>query len=67
MKNSSQRKSLLGDIIRVLTGNIVAMVAVLVLNIILSRSLGPAGYGVFNGLLVVAMISGALVQMGIHR
>ena len=67
MKSTTQRASLLGDIVRVLTGNIVAMAAVLILNIILSRSLGPGGYGVFNGLLVVAMISGALVQMGIHR
>ncbi len=67
MKSTTQRASLLGDIVRVLTGNMVAMAAVLILNIILSRSLGPGGYGVFNGLLVVAMISGALVQMGIHR
>lgn len=65
--NLTPRRSLLRDIAGVFSGNIAAMVAVLLTNIVLSRGLGPNGYGVYTSLLAVLMISVNLVQLGISR
>lgn len=66
-KALGQRRSLLRDIAGVFSGNIAAMVAVLLTNIVLSRTLGPRGYGVYTSLLAVLLISVSMVQLGITR
>jgi O-antigen/teichoic acid export membrane protein len=60
------KRTLFADIAGVLSGNIVAMASALLLSILLSRTLGPTGYGVYSSLFaVVSMVMGiALMGMG---
>ncbi|MDD2963624.1 MAG: polysaccharide biosynthesis C-terminal domain-containing protein [Bacteroidales bacterium] len=66
-KLPGRKRSLLHDIAGVFSGNVAAMVAVLLTNIVLSRTLGPANYGVYTSLLAVLLISVSIVQLGITR
>jgi O-antigen/teichoic acid export membrane protein len=60
------KRTLFADIAGVFSGNIVAMASTLLLSILLSRTLGPSGYGVYSSLFaVVSMVMGiALMGMG---
>lgn len=61
------KRSLARDIAGVFSGNIAAMGAVLLTNIVLSRGLGPTNYGILTSLLAVLMVSVSIVQLGINR
>lgn len=61
------KRTLVHDIAGVFSGNIAAMVAILLTNVVLSRGLGPVGYGIYTSLLAVLMVSTSLVQLGISR
>lgn len=65
--SSKPKRSLVRDIAGVFSGNLAAMVAILLTNVVLSRGLGPAGYGIFTSLLAVLMVSTSLVQLGISK
>ncbi|MGC8866045.1 MAG: polysaccharide biosynthesis C-terminal domain-containing protein [Bacteroidales bacterium] len=62
-----ERRTLLTDITGVLGSNIVSMAAVLGLSVLLSRSLGPEGYGLYTSLFAVPLIVMGLVQLGLSR
>ncbi|MBU2649365.1 MAG: flippase [Bacteroidetes bacterium] len=60
------RKGLFTDIMSVMSSNVVAIASALAVNIILSRQLGPAGFGIYTVIMVVPMIVISLVQLGIR-
>lgn len=62
-----ERRTLLSDIAGVLGSNVLSMAAVLGLSVLLSRTLGPEGYGVYTSLFAVPLIVMGLVQLGLSR
>ncbi len=60
------RKKLFSDILSVLGSNVFAVVNALVVSIILTRTLGPEGFGLYAAILVVPMVVIALTQLGIR-
>ncbi len=60
-------RSLLADIVGVLSSHVLSMLAVLGLSVLLSRILGPEGYGIYTSLFAVPMIVLGLVQLGLSR
>jgi len=61
------KRSLLADITGVLGSHVLAMFSVLGLNILLSRTLGPSGYGIYTSLFAVPLVVLGLVQLGMSR
>ena len=61
------KHSLIRDISGVMGSNILAMVSTLGISILLSRVLGPQGYGLFTSLYVVPQVVMGLVQLGMSR
>ena len=61
------KHSLIRDISGVLGGNILAMASTLGISILLSRILGPRGYGLYTSLYVVPQVVMGLVQLGMSR
>ena len=62
-----QGRSLLEDIAGVLGSHVLSMAAVLGLSVLLSRTLGPEGYGIYTSLFAIPMIVMGLVQLGLSR
>lgn len=62
-----ERRTLLTDIVGVLSSNVLSMAAVLGLSVLLSRTLGPEGYGIYTSLFAVPLIVMGLVQLGLSR
>lgn len=59
-------KSFSGDIVSVFTSNIFSLLANLLLVILLTRVLGPEGYGLYNAVLVIPLLVVSFFQMGIR-
>lgn len=59
------RKSIFTDIVSVMSSNVVAVLSGLAANIMLTRQLGPAGFGLFSAIMVVPFMIISLVQLGI--
>lgn len=66
MQNNGTR-SFGRDIVSVFSSNIFAIVNALLIDIVLSRQLGPEGRGLYNAILVVPLIVAGFVLMGIRR
>jgi O-antigen/teichoic acid export membrane protein len=60
------QRSFLRDVTSVLSSNIFAVINGLLVSIILSRSLGPEGYGIYSAILVVPMLVMSIIQMGVR-
>jgi O-antigen/teichoic acid export membrane protein len=61
------RRSFLKDISSVFASNILAIVSALLIDIVLSRQLGPEGRGLYASILVVPLIVTSFVMLGIRR
>jgi O-antigen/teichoic acid export membrane protein len=61
------RRSFLKDISSVFANNILAIVSALLIDIVLSRQLGPEGRGLYASILVVPLIVTSFVMLGIRR
>ncbi len=61
------RRSFLKDISGVFASNILAIVSALLIDIVLSRQLGPEGRGLYAAILVVPLIVTSFVMLGIRR
>jgi O-antigen/teichoic acid export membrane protein len=59
-------KSLLKDVTGVFSSNLFMILAGLLVSIILSRKLGPIGFGVYSAILVLPLIVVSFAQMGIR-
>lgn len=55
-----------GDIISVFSSNVFSLVANLAIVVILTRLLGPKGYGLYNAILVIPLLVVSFFQMGIR-
>lgn len=55
-----------GDIISVFSSNVFSLVANLAIVVILTRLLGPEGYGLYNAILVIPLLVVSFFQMGIR-
>lgn len=60
------RRTFLRDVVSVLSSNIFAIVNGLLVSIILSRTLGPEGYGIYSAILVVPLLVMSVIQMGVR-
>ncbi len=60
-------RTLLEDIAGVLGSHVLSMIAVLGLSVLLSRTLGPEGYGIYTSLFAIPMIVMGLAQLGLSR
>jgi O-antigen/teichoic acid export membrane protein len=60
------RRSFLVDVTGVIFSRIVLIVAGLAISVILSRNLGPAGFGIYSAILVLPLIIVSFAQMGIR-
>lgn len=61
------RRSFLKDISGVFASNILAIVSALLIDVVLSRQLGPEGRGLYTSILVVPLIVTSFVMLGIRR
>jgi len=61
------RRSFLKDISGVFASNILAIISALLIDIVLSRQLGPEGRGLYAAILVVPLIVTSFVMLGIRR
>lgn len=61
------RRSFLKDISSVFASNILAIVSALLIDIVLSRQLGPEGRGLYASIVVVPLIVASFVILGIRR
>ncbi len=61
------RRSFLKDISSVFASNLLAIVSALLIDIVLSRQLGPEGRGLYASILVVPLIVTSFVMLGIRR
>ncbi|MGE5318174.1 MAG: flippase [Chloroflexota bacterium] len=59
-------KSFSGDIVSVFTSNIFSLLANLAVVILLTRVLGPEGYGLYTAVLVIPLLVVSFFQMGIR-
>lgn len=60
------RRSFLKDITGVLSSNVFAILSGLLISVILSRKLGPVGFGIYSAILVLPTIVISFAQMGIR-
>lgn len=60
------KKSFSGDIVSVFTSNVFSLLANLAVVILLTRVLGPEGYGLYTAVLVVPLLVVSFFQMGIR-
>ncbi|MDZ7743374.1 MAG: flippase [Bacteroidota bacterium] len=60
------RKNLFRDIAGVFSSNVFALINALVVSIILTRVLGPEGFGIYSAIIVIPMVVIALSQLGIR-
>ena len=60
------RRTFLRDVVSVLSSNIFAIINGLLVSIILSRSVGPEGYGIYSAILVVPLLVMSIIQMGVR-
>lgn len=61
------KRSLFRDIAGVFGSNVFAVLGVFIISILLTRNLGPAGFGAYTALLVIPMVVIAFFQLGIRR
>ncbi len=61
------KRTIFRDITGVLSSNLVAMVSVLLINILLSRVLGPSGFGIYSSLFAVPLVVLSIAQLGMSR
>ncbi len=60
------RRSFLKDVTGVFVSNVFTIVAGLLASVILSRKLGPGGFGVYSAILVIPLIVVSFTQLGIR-
>ncbi|MCK4677477.1 MAG: polysaccharide biosynthesis C-terminal domain-containing protein [Bacteroidales bacterium] len=60
------RQSFLQDVTKVLSSNVFTIINGLIISIILSRQLGPSGFGLYSAILVVPLIVISITQLGIR-
>jgi O-antigen/teichoic acid export membrane protein len=60
------QRSFLKDLTGVFSSNIFIMLAGLVASIILTRKLGPAGFGIYSAILVIPLLVVSFAQLGIR-
>jgi len=59
-------KSFLKDLTGVLSSNIFIILAGLLVSVILTRKLGPEGFGIYSAILVIPLLVVSLAQLGIR-
>lgn len=64
---TDEKRSLSKDIAGVFGSNVFAIINALLIDVVLSRQLGPEGRGLYASILVVPLIVSAFVLMGIRR
>lgn len=60
------QRSFSGDIVSVFSSNVFSLIANLLVVILLTRTLGPEGYGLYTAVLVVPLLVVSFFQMGIR-
>ncbi len=60
------KQSFLQDVTKVLSSNIFTIINGLIISVILSRQLGPSGFGLYSAILVVPLIVISITQLGIR-
>ncbi len=60
------KRNLFRDIAGVMSSNVFAVINALLVSIILTRSLGPEGFGIYSAIIVIPMVVIALSQLGIR-
>lgn len=60
------RRSFLKDVTGVIFSRIFLIVAGLLISVILSRKLGPAGFGIYSAILVIPLVVVSFAQLGIR-
>jgi len=60
------KRTFLRDVTSVLSSNVFAIINGLLVSVILSRSLGPEGFGIYSAILVVPLIVMSFIQMGVR-
>ncbi len=60
------QRSFLKDLTGVLSSNMFILIAGLLVSVILTRKLGPEGFGIYSAILVVPLIVVSFAQLGIR-
>ena len=60
------KRNLFRDIATVMSSNVFAVINALLVSIILTRVLGPEGFGIYSAIIVIPMVVIALTQLGIR-
>ena len=60
------RKSFLKDLTGVFSSNIFIILAALLVSVILTRKLGPEGFGIYSAILVIPLLVVSFAQLGIR-
>jgi O-antigen/teichoic acid export membrane protein len=61
-----RQRSFLKDLTGVLSSNIFILIAGLLVSVILTRKLGPDGFGIYSAVLVIPLVVVSFAQMGIR-